>query len=172
MDVGRYEWLLEPNRRLHELLQERNYRCGPTLNTTPGHNYPACAMTLVHGLEVAFGHHELVAGDLRLPRGPRTIVPRRRETGRQPIGLTSTRFCLVFTGDAPALRCCHNQHIAALAAACTLVDGRSAKPDHRPQQRQLGLSRPVRADQPTVGGVARRATMIQGEPQQRKTASC
>ena len=40
MDVGRYEWLLEPNRRLHELLGERGYDV-TYHEYNAGHNYPA-----------------------------------------------------------------------------------------------------------------------------------
>ncbi len=54
MDVGRYEWLLAANRRLHELLQEREYDV-TYREYNAGHNYPAWRDDLAHGLEVAFG---------------------------------------------------------------------------------------------------------------------
>ena len=40
MDVGRYEWLLESNRRLHALLVERGYDV-TYREYNGGHNYPA-----------------------------------------------------------------------------------------------------------------------------------
>lgn len=54
MDVGRYEWLLEPNQRLHALLQGRGYDV-TYREYNGGHNYPAWRDDLAHGLEVAFG---------------------------------------------------------------------------------------------------------------------
>lgn len=54
MDVGKYEGLLEPNRRMYSLLQERGYDvkyreyCG-------GHNYPAWRDDVWRGLEALFG---------------------------------------------------------------------------------------------------------------------
>jgi enterochelin esterase family protein len=54
MDVGRYEWLLDCNRRLHELLVDRGYPVNyRELNA--GHNYPAWRDDLSHGLEHLFG---------------------------------------------------------------------------------------------------------------------
>jgi enterochelin esterase-like enzyme len=54
MDVGRYEWLLEPNRRLHELLKSREY--GVTYHEySAGHNVPAWRDDVWRGLEVAYG---------------------------------------------------------------------------------------------------------------------
>jgi enterochelin esterase family protein len=54
MDVGRYEWLLDCNRRLHHLLAERGY---PVTygEYNAGHNYPAWRNDLPHGLESIFG---------------------------------------------------------------------------------------------------------------------
>ena len=40
MDVGRYEWLLDCNRGMHELLAERGYEVNYQEHNT-GHNYPA-----------------------------------------------------------------------------------------------------------------------------------
>jgi enterochelin esterase family protein len=54
MDVGRFEWLLEPNRRLYELLQERGYNAAYR-EYNAGHNYPAWRNDLRYGLEAAFG---------------------------------------------------------------------------------------------------------------------
>jgi enterochelin esterase family protein len=54
MDVGRFEWLLEPNRRLNELLQARGYDVTDR-EYNAGHNYPAWRDELWHGLGVAFG---------------------------------------------------------------------------------------------------------------------
>ena len=56
MDVGRYEWLLEPNRRLHELLQARGYDV-TYCEYNAGHNYPAWRDDLHRGLEATFGTH-------------------------------------------------------------------------------------------------------------------
>jgi enterochelin esterase-like enzyme len=54
MDVGRYEWLLESNRSLHDLLLERGYDV-TYREFNAGHNYPAWRDDLWRGLEVAFG---------------------------------------------------------------------------------------------------------------------
>jgi enterochelin esterase-like enzyme len=54
MDIGRYEWLLEPNRKLHALLQERGYDV-TYHEYNAGHNYPAWRDDLWRGLEVAYG---------------------------------------------------------------------------------------------------------------------
>ncbi|MGE5603120.1 MAG: alpha/beta hydrolase-fold protein [Nitrososphaerales archaeon] len=56
MDVGRYEWLLEPNRQMHALLQERGYDV-TYHEYNAGHNYPAWRDDLWRGLEVAYGRH-------------------------------------------------------------------------------------------------------------------
>ncbi len=56
MDVGRYEWLLESNRKLHDLLQARGYDV-TYHEYNAGHNYPAWRDDLSRGLEVAFGPH-------------------------------------------------------------------------------------------------------------------
>jgi enterochelin esterase family protein len=54
MDVGRYEWLLEPNRRLHALLQEHGYDV-TYREYNAGHNFPAWRNDVWRGLELAFG---------------------------------------------------------------------------------------------------------------------
>ncbi len=50
MDVGRYEWLLDCNRRLHALLAERGYAVSYR-EYNAGHNYPAWRDDLWRGLE-------------------------------------------------------------------------------------------------------------------------
>jgi enterochelin esterase family protein len=53
LDVGRYEWLLEPNRQLFSLLLER----GPDIayrEHNAGHNYPSWRNQLPNGLEWLF----------------------------------------------------------------------------------------------------------------------
>ena len=54
MDVGRYEWLLDCNRRLHHLLVETGYSAS-YLEHNAGHNYPAWRNDLPGGLESLFG---------------------------------------------------------------------------------------------------------------------
>ncbi len=54
MDVGRYEWLLEPNRRMRDLLGERGYDV-TYREYNAGHNYPAWRNDVWRGLEVLFG---------------------------------------------------------------------------------------------------------------------
>jgi enterochelin esterase-like enzyme len=54
MDVGRYEWLLEPNRRMHALLQQRGYDVAYR-EYNGGHNYPAWRNDVWRGLEALFG---------------------------------------------------------------------------------------------------------------------
>ncbi len=54
MDVGRYEWLLDCNRRLHHLLVDRGYHV-TYREYNAGHNYPAWRDDLWHGLEFLFG---------------------------------------------------------------------------------------------------------------------
>ena len=54
MDAGRYEWLLEPNRRMHALLVERGYEV-TYREYNGGHNYPAWRNDVWRGLEVLFG---------------------------------------------------------------------------------------------------------------------
>jgi enterochelin esterase-like enzyme len=58
MDVGRFEWLLEPNRRMYALLQERGYDV-TYREFNGGHNYPAWRDDLWRGLETLFWsrHH-------------------------------------------------------------------------------------------------------------------
>lgn len=58
MDVGRYEWLLEPNRHMYELLRERGYDV-TYHEYRAGHNYPAWRDDVWRGLEVAFGTQSL-----------------------------------------------------------------------------------------------------------------
>ncbi len=53
MDVGKYEWLLEPNRKMHALLQSRGYAV--SYREYPGgHNYTAWSNDLWRGLEHLF----------------------------------------------------------------------------------------------------------------------
>jgi enterochelin esterase-like enzyme len=54
MDVGRFEWLLEPNRRFHSLLAERGYDV-TYREFNGGHNYPAWRNDYWRGLEALFG---------------------------------------------------------------------------------------------------------------------
>jgi enterochelin esterase-like enzyme len=54
MDVGRYEWLLDCNRRLHHLLVERGYDV-TCREYNAGHNYPAWRDDLGQGLDLLFG---------------------------------------------------------------------------------------------------------------------
>ena len=54
MDVGRYEWLLDCNRRLHHLLVERGYDV-TYREYNAGHNYPAWRNDVWRGLELLFG---------------------------------------------------------------------------------------------------------------------
>jgi enterochelin esterase-like enzyme len=54
MDVGRYEWLLDCNRRLHHLLVERGYPVSYREHNA-GHNYPAWRDVIAYGLECLFG---------------------------------------------------------------------------------------------------------------------
>lgn len=54
MDVGRYEWLLHCNRRMHELLVERGYDV-TYREFNAGHNYPAWRNDIWRGLELLFG---------------------------------------------------------------------------------------------------------------------
>lgn len=54
--VGRYEWLLDANRHMHELLTAREYDV-TYREYSAGHNYPAWRNDLWRGLEVCFGSH-------------------------------------------------------------------------------------------------------------------
>ena len=54
MDVGRYEWLLEPNRRMYALLQQRSYNV-QYREYNGGHNYPSWRNDVWRGLEALFG---------------------------------------------------------------------------------------------------------------------
>jgi enterochelin esterase family protein len=54
MDVGRYEWLLESNRRLRRLLTSRGYDV-TYHEQNAGHNYPAWRNDIWRGLEALFG---------------------------------------------------------------------------------------------------------------------
>jgi enterochelin esterase family protein len=54
MDVGRFEWLLTANQRMHQLLQERGYAV--TYREYAGeHNYTSWRDDLSYGLEALFG---------------------------------------------------------------------------------------------------------------------
>lgn len=55
MDVGRYEWLLELNRRMHTLLKAKGYPV--TYREYPGgHNYPSWREDVWRALETFFGN--------------------------------------------------------------------------------------------------------------------
>ena len=54
MNVGRYEWLLDSNRRMHELLVEREYDVVYG-EYNGGHNYPSWRDSVGEGLETLFG---------------------------------------------------------------------------------------------------------------------
>lgn len=54
IDVGQFEWLLEPNRRMHQLLQERAYQVAYH-EYSGGHNYTSWSNDLAPGLEFLFG---------------------------------------------------------------------------------------------------------------------
>lgn len=54
MDAGRYEWLLEPNRRMRDLLAERGYEV-TYREYNGGHNYPCWRNDVWRGLEALFG---------------------------------------------------------------------------------------------------------------------
>ncbi len=54
MNAGRYEWLLDGNRRLHELLVERGYAV-TYREHNGGHNYTAWRNEVWRGLELLFG---------------------------------------------------------------------------------------------------------------------
>ncbi len=54
MDVGQYEWLLEPNRRTHTILQENGYDVAYR-EYNGGHNYPSWSNDVSYGLEWLFG---------------------------------------------------------------------------------------------------------------------
>jgi enterochelin esterase family protein len=54
MSVGRYEWLLDCNRRMHRLLDEKGYEVAYHEHNG-GHNYPAWRNHLEQGLEALFG---------------------------------------------------------------------------------------------------------------------
>lgn len=54
MDVGRYEWLLEPNRRMAALMKERGYDV-TYREYNGGHNYPSWRDDVWRGLEHLFG---------------------------------------------------------------------------------------------------------------------
>ena len=57
LDVGRYEWLLESNRRAHDLLQARGYDVAYR-EYNAGHNYTAWRDDLWRGLEALFPWNE------------------------------------------------------------------------------------------------------------------
>ena len=54
MDAGRYEGLLDCNRRMHQLLAAKGYRV-TYREYNGGHNYPAWRDDLWHGLEALYG---------------------------------------------------------------------------------------------------------------------
>ena len=54
MNVGRYEWLLDSNRRMHELLVEKGYNMVYD-EYNGGHNYPSWRDSVGQGLETLFG---------------------------------------------------------------------------------------------------------------------
>lgn len=64
MDAGRYERLLEPNRKLYALLQERGYDVAYH-EYNAGHNYPAWRDDLWRGLEAAYGAGSSQASSFR-----------------------------------------------------------------------------------------------------------
>jgi enterochelin esterase family protein len=53
LDVGRHEWLLEPNRRLVSLLRDKGYDLGYHEHNG-GHNYPSWRDQVWRGLEHLF----------------------------------------------------------------------------------------------------------------------
>jgi len=57
MDVGIYEWLLEPNRQMYAELHERGYRVAYR-EFHAGHNYTAWSNDLGRGLEALLGANE------------------------------------------------------------------------------------------------------------------
>ena len=54
MSAGRYEWLLDCNRRMHRLLEKKGYDVAYHEHNG-GHNYPAWRDHLAQGLEALFG---------------------------------------------------------------------------------------------------------------------
>jgi enterochelin esterase-like enzyme len=54
MDVGRYEWLLDSNRRMHDRLVRRGYQVSYR-EYSAAHNYNAWRSDVVRGLEELFG---------------------------------------------------------------------------------------------------------------------
>jgi enterochelin esterase family protein len=54
MDVGRFEWLLDCNRRMKELLVEKSCQVAYR-EFNAGHNFPAWSNDVWRGLEVLFG---------------------------------------------------------------------------------------------------------------------
>jgi enterochelin esterase-like enzyme len=57
MDAGRFEWLLECNRRMHDLLVARGYDVAYR-EYNGGHNYPSWRNDLGRGLELLFGERQ------------------------------------------------------------------------------------------------------------------
>jgi enterochelin esterase-like enzyme len=57
MDVGQFEWLLETNRRMHSLLDERQILHGYS-EYMGGHNYTSWRNDLWRGLEYLFGNDQ------------------------------------------------------------------------------------------------------------------
>jgi enterochelin esterase-like enzyme len=62
MDVGRYEWLLEPNRRMHRLLREKGYNIAYR-EFNGGHNYRSWRNSIWQGLERLWEHGEKDRGN-------------------------------------------------------------------------------------------------------------
>lgn len=58
MDVGRYEWLLDSNRKMHELLQSRGYDVSYH-EFNAGHNWSAWRDNVWRGLEALFSVNEV-----------------------------------------------------------------------------------------------------------------
>jgi len=54
MDCGRYEWLMESNRRTHRLLAEHGY-AATYHEYAAGHNYTAWRDDLARGIAALFG---------------------------------------------------------------------------------------------------------------------
>jgi enterochelin esterase-like enzyme len=55
MDAGRFEWLLEGNRQMYDLLKEKNYRV-KYREFFGGHNFTSWRNDLWHGLEYLYGN--------------------------------------------------------------------------------------------------------------------
>lgn len=64
MDVGRLEWLLEPNRRMHKILLEKGYAV-QYREVAAGHNYTAWRNDVWRGLEALFPPRSQAAEEKR-----------------------------------------------------------------------------------------------------------